>query len=246
MITGVALRKHNRVIQFSVIERDILPDAEVDPVVRYGPNAWKISDFDYLKSSESKEGVDYHTLTWDNRSMNLDTIVLPSNQVLTGVRFILIDGRLALQIRGTDIDFNTWKLMNLEQSVWINNAANLEERKKIEVLGRDVPTRSINLHNPVNSVNKFIEFEPSDVRRDLAQVSVPYIESVLLEASDPQALAGLGLFYKTDQQYSGFIAIKLIAYDLQPTIEPPNPHAVYHLKTGAVESALPTNLNLST
>lgn len=242
----MALRKHNRVIQFSIIERDILPDAEVDPVVRYGPNAWRISDFDFLNSNESEEGVDFHQLTWDNRSMNLDTIVLPSKQVLTGVRFILLDGRLTLQVRGTDVDYNTGKLVNLEQSVWINNAADSEGRKKIEVLGRDVPTRSINLHSPIDSINKFVVFESSDVRRDLAQVTVPYIESVLLEASDPQALSGVGLFYKSDQHFSGFIAIKLIAYDLQPTIEPPNPHAVYHLKTGAVESVLPTNLNLST
>lgn len=244
VITGVALQKRNRVIQFVILERELQPEAEVNSV-RYGPNQWQASTFDFLNSSDSKEGVDYHTLTWENRSINLDTIALPAHQVLTGVRFMLHDGRLAVQIRATDIDFNSGKLIHLEQSEWINSVDS-KQRSKIEIRGGNVPTRTLSVHNPVDSANKFVEFEPSSVQKDVAQVTVPYIESVLLEASDPQPLSGLGLYYKGDAEYSGFIAVKLIAYELQPNIFPSAPHAVYHLKANASDiNALPTNLNLN-
>lgn len=240
----MALQKRNRVIQFVIAERELQPEAEVDNV-RYGPNQWLASKFDFLNASDSQEAIDYHTLTWQHRSINLDTVVLPAHQVMTGVRFILLDGRLAVQIRATDIDFVSGKLIKLEQSEWINHV-NSGERTKIEIRGGDVPTRSQNVHHPVDSVNRFVEFQPTSMQKDIAQVTVPYIESVLLEASDPQPLSGLGLYYKDDAEHSGFIAVKLIAYELQPSIGAPAPHAVYHLKQNASDTnALPTNLNLN-
>lgn len=244
VITGVALQKRNRVIQFVILERTLQPNFEVEPM-RYGPGQWRASTFNFLNSTESKDGIDYHTLTWQQRSLNLDTIILPPHQVLTGVRFILLDGNLALQIRGTDIDFSIGKLTNLENSEWVNGAAT-EERTRIEVKDGDVPSRSKDVHTPVDSRNKYIDFRSTSIQKDLAQVTVPYIESVMLEASDPQPLAGLGLYYKSDVEYSGFIAVKLIAYELQSSIEPPATHAVYHSKENTTTiNALPTNLNLN-
>lgn len=236
------MQKRNQVIQFAVMERQLLPELEVD-AVRYGPKAWKISNFDYLNAAESHESVDYHTLTWDNRSINLDTLTLPTNQLLTGVRFILNKGRLALQIRGTDVDYDTGKLINLEKSVWINNGD--EERTKITIEGGDVPSRSPNLATPIDSIGKYVEFQPSNIDKDIGQVTVPYIESILLEASDPRPLSGVGFYYKHDPEYSGFIAVKLIAFDLQPTVQPPQTHAKHHATNNEDPSALPTNLNIS-
>lgn len=217
MITGVALKKINRVIQFVISERKLLPEAEVDDA-RRSPDTWKGVDVDFLNSTESVDGVDYHTLTWENRSINLDTIVLPSTHVLTGIRFKISGGRLALEIRATGINYKTGNLIDLEKSSWISNVGP-KERTKIIIDRPDVPTRSAKIQIPIESDGTYLDFESSDIQKDIAQVTIPYIETVLLEASEPRPLAGAGLYYKGDPGFGGFVAVKLIAYDLKPTIK---------------------------
>lgn len=77
----------------------------------------------------------------------------------------------------------------------------------------DSPTRTISLQERVDSINKYIEFRPTDIKKDLAQLTVPYIESIELEASEPKPLSGAGIYYKGEPGFGGFIAIKLKCYD---------------------------------
>lgn len=37
-----------------------------------------------LNDPNIKDGIDYHTLTYKNRSINFDTIILPQGHVVTG------------------------------------------------------------------------------------------------------------------------------------------------------------------
>lgn len=133
--------------------------------------------------------------------------------LLTGIRLQLHDGRLTLEVRGTEFDFYTGKLKNLDKSTWFNNL-NQNERTKVVIPEPDAPTRSTNIQQRYDSVDKYVEFGPSDIKKDLAQVTVPYIESVRLEASEPRPLSGAGLYYKGEPGYGGFVAIKLVAYDI--------------------------------
>lgn len=71
---------------------------------------WKFS----IDSPEVVNGVDYHTLTYQKRSINLDTVLAPAKKIVTGVRFhALDDGVLTIQIRCTDFDYETGELNNL-------------------------------------------------------------------------------------------------------------------------------------
>lgn len=166
--------------------------------------------------NDGQNGVDYFTLTREHRSINLDTIFLPLNKVVTGIRFQMNDNhRLIIEIRATDFDYETGMLLNLEQSAWIKHTDNRinEHRQEITIDEPDSPTRTTNIQERFNSNNKFITFRSTDIKKDLSQLTVPFIESVPLEASEPRPLSGVGLYYKGEKGYGGYIAVKLITYD---------------------------------
>lgn len=138
---------------------------------------------------------------------------MPLDKIVTGVRFQVQDNRLFLEIRATNFDYERGILKNPEQSIWINNNGMAEQRTKINIDEPDSPTRTTNIQNVFDSTNKYIEFRPTDIKKDLAQLTVPFIETVALEGSDPRPLSGVGLYYKGESGFGGFIAVKLINYD---------------------------------
>lgn len=65
-----------------------------------------------------QNGVDYHTLTYEKRSINLDAVLAPPGKIVTGIRFHVLDsGVLTLQIRATDYNYETgewqWKCVTV-------------------------------------------------------------------------------------------------------------------------------------
>lgn len=212
VVTGIAIKKINRVIQFTISERELFAFSKVNDTLRR-TQTWKNNSMNFLMNG--KNDVDYFTLTREHRSVNLDTIFLPLNKVVTGVRFQTHDNRLHLEIRATDFDYESGMLKNLEQSAWIKHTDNRinDNREEIMIDEPDSPTRTTNIQERFESNNKYVSFRPTSISKDLAQMTVPFIESVPLEASEPQILSGAGLYYKGQPGYGGFIAIKLISYD---------------------------------
>lgn len=209
IITGVSIKKINHVIQFTISERELFGYGKVNDTLRR-TQIWQNNNIAFLKDGEPN--LDYFTLTREHRTINLDTLVLPLDKVVTGIRFQVHENRLHLEIMATDFDYETGKLKNLEQSTWINNL-HTEQRTQIDIVDPDSPTQTTKIQERFDSDNKFIEFRPTDIKKDLAQLTVPYFESVPLEASEPRPLSGVGLYYKGEPGYGGFLAIKLIAYD---------------------------------
>lgn len=223
IVTGISLQKINRVIQFVISERDLFENGKVNDTYRR-LHTWKNDIYPFALSTDKQNNVDYHTLSREHRSINLDTIVLPPTKLVTGVRFKLYENRLTLEIRATEFDYATGKLRNLENSVWLNNLNGKEnKRTELEIDNADSPTRTTNIQEPFDSANKYIVFRQSDIKKDLAQVTIPYIETVYLEASEPRPLSGAGIYYKGEVGYGGFVAIKLIAYDYGETLKPSKP-----------------------
>lgn len=176
-------------------------------------NVWQNDSNSFDLTDASLDGVDYHTLTREHRAINLDTITVPSNMVVTGVRFGLHNKRLVLEVRGTEFDFSTGQLKNVDRSTWYNNLDD-GQRTAINLDYVDSPIRTIDLQEPFDSAGKYVEFQQTDVKKDLAQTTVPFIESVYLEASEPRPLSGVGIYYKGESGYGGFVAIKLIVCDI--------------------------------
>lgn len=209
IVTGIAISKIDRVIQFTISEREIFAFGKVNDTLRR-TQIWKDNGTDLL--TDGTNGIDYFTLTREHRSINLDSIFLPSNKVVTGVRFQVQNNRLHLEIRSTDFDYETGKLKNLDQSAWVNNLIS-EDREEIIITDPDSPIRTNRIQERFDSDNKFIQFRPSDIKKDLAQLTVPYIETVELEASEPRPLSGVGIYYKGMDGFGGYVAIKLIGFD---------------------------------
>lgn len=203
------MKKINRVIQFVISERELFAFGKVNDTLRRSHN-WTVDGSHLL--NEGNNGNDYFTLTRDHHSINLDTLILPLDKVVTGVRLQVHNNRLHLEIRATDFDYDTGKLKNLENSMWIKNV-NDDNRTELKIENPDAPTRSTNIQERFDSNDKYIEFRSSDIKKDLAQVTIPYIESVPLEASEPRPLSGVGLYYKGEIGFGGFLAIKLIAHE---------------------------------
>lgn len=209
VITGVALKKINRMIQFIVSERELMPFGRVNTTIRRA-NTW-ISNDTMNSLKDGVNGIDYFTLTIDHRSINLDTIILPNSKVVTGVRFKVKENRLGLEIRATDFDYEHGQLMNLEESEWFSGSSN--ERTKLSIENPDSPIRTTNIQTPYDSVDNFIEFMATDIKKDLAQTTIPFIETVKIEANEAKPLSGIGLYYKSESGFGGFIAIKLHIYE---------------------------------
>lgn len=228
-MTGIGITKINRVIHLKISERELLANGQVSSKVSttldtgstvYFSESWKTADPFSIDDFGIYDGVHYHTLTWDERAIDIDTIMARFDQVITGVRFRVVDGHIRLEVRATTFDHETGLLRNVEHSQWIGNDSR-HKKYKIPLHNVDIPIKSFEKSVPIEkSGDLFIEFGPSDVEKDAAQSTVPFIDATPLEAMSP--LTGIGLHYKTLLGYGGFIAPKLIIYNLDTYITPPN------------------------
>lgn len=80
VVTGVRFTKQNRIIHIQIQEGTLLPRGAIDPsTVQWKP----VSDYTIFDRL-IRNGHDYHTLKWDNRSIDLDDLVAKPSHVLTG------------------------------------------------------------------------------------------------------------------------------------------------------------------
>lgn len=197
IITGIHLAKPNRIFELVISERKLLAYGRLKPTNNYfhfNYPTWKRAHPKVkLNDPEARDGIDYHTLTYENRSINFDTVTVPQGHVVTGVRFGLHNGHLRLEVRATEFDFETGTLMNLENSTWYAN----ENGGKYEIVLKKA--KPIGLHGTpiMNTIlDSYVQFTPSDKEADAAQTIVPFLDTAKVEPIQPVPLSGLGLYYK--------------------------------------------------
>ncbi len=170
-----------------------------------------------FQQDKQVEGVDFHTLTYDHRSINLDTVLAPVGTVVTGIRFRAIDGVLNIEIRATKFEFSTGMLFNDHK--WISNNKEFMHRTPINLKQSDIPPKATDFSVQNIETNKYVQFQPSGIEQDVAQTTIPFIDSQIVESFDRQApLSGVGIYFKSSSGYGGFIAPKVITYDMTPHI----------------------------
>ena len=215
IITGIGIAKIEQVITLVIAERELLPNGQVN---RTEENPWRISQGFLI--SETEDTIDYHRLSWENRSIDLDTVLdleTPMETLVTGVRFRVVDGHIRLEARFTKFDHNSGQLKDLQRSVWIGN--HVTNKRRLPIGPTDIPTRSPSKSKPLPFNNEFIEFEPSDIRLDAAQSTLPFIDNTAIDAQTP--LTGVGLHYRGTDNHGGFLAPKLVLHDFGSYITPP-------------------------
>ncbi|XP_072948872.1 uncharacterized protein orion isoform X1 [Epargyreus clarus] len=210
VVTGVRLLKVDRVFHLQISEGTL---GERGAIV---PGNWvPVQKFDPSDPGFTN-GVDYHTLSYERRAIDLDELDSPAGHVLTGVRFSMIGAHLHFEIKATPFNYTTGKL-SPSRSQWISND-NTEgaekPRSRLDLYKPDIPTRS-HVPLPVDSTHdQYVEFVNTDLEADAAQSTVPFIDIQPVQPMKGAALAsGAGLVHRGARGSGGFVGVKLFTYD---------------------------------
>lgn len=213
----MAIIKRNGIFSWTITQSKLLSHGRVD---QYQVDPRRNVVFTNFRRTDPEivDGVDYHTLSWQNRSVNLDTITLPLDCVVTGVRFVAEKEHLSLEIRATKFDFNSGVL--LDENEWIPKG--YRERTNLQ-LTRPEPNRYYDFYGAYLSVpdfrpNKFVKFRPSDPDKDVGQSTVPFIDTQMVRPKNLTPLSGIGIYYKGKPGMGGFIAPAIVVYDMSSHI----------------------------
>ncbi|XP_014472844.1 PREDICTED: uncharacterized protein LOC106743483 isoform X1 [Dinoponera quadriceps] len=220
VITGARLKKVDQIIHIQIQEGQLLPRGGLN----MSSIKWIPIDKFSTMNSNVQNGVDYHKLVWEKRALDLDDLLPPEGHLLTGIRFRMIGSRLNLEIMATPFNFSTGLLDEPEKkSFWHSN--DMTDRTELKLSEPDVPIRdSENL--PDSGTNQYLNFAPSDRRKDAAQSTVPFLDVQPITPSPPILIAGAGIFHKGRKGSGGFVALRLITYDFTPHLQvdlPPAP-----------------------
>ncbi|XP_057334298.1 uncharacterized protein LOC130673340 [Microplitis mediator] len=204
VVTGIKFTVKDNMITINIQEGQLV-NGIVDPTTV----KWK-TDLGNLP----KNGPDSVVLNYYFKSFDLDDIELPYGQFVTGVKFELVgESHLALSIRGTEM-WNNIKSWPSKISQWHVPPVNLkDERIKIDIT---------DFANSAEIKNQTTELSRS--RRDYISLSVglysnefnnlaiiPFFDSQDVVTEPPAPLGGVGLFYKSQLGFGGFLSLKYIA-----------------------------------
>lgn len=108
--------------------------------------------------------------------------------------------------------------MDPEKSFWVSNektenSQSGHKRTEIHLQWPDIPTKTRRASVPVSRPNTFIKFTHSDIGKDAAQTTVPFLDSQVVSADPPMPLQGVGLHLKAQTGFGGFIAPKIQTLD---------------------------------
>ncbi|XP_038209829.1 uncharacterized protein LOC119830767 isoform X1 [Zerene cesonia] len=210
VVTGIRLVKYGRVFHLQVSEGALGPRGAVAAA------GWvPVTKFD-VDDAGVRDGIDYHTLTYEKRAVDLDELDSPQGHVLTGVRFRMIGAHLHFEIRSTPFNYTTGRL-SPARSQWISND-NTEgadtPRRRLALERADVPTRARAPLPQDSRHDQYVEFTHSDFDADAAQSTVPFVDIQPVEPSKGGALvSGAGLVHRGARGSGGFLAPKLFTYD---------------------------------
>lgn len=170
VITGLRLMKSDSIIHIFAAERQLGFNGHINLTESKDQNVW-ISDYNFvIKDTGVKEGEQYHKLTWRDRAIELDTIRAPKGEVVTGARFRVDKKRLRFEIRTTEFNYETgYLLRETSKSVWRGN--NHPYKEPIPINEADVPTLSPHKSKRHREDNKYVEFTPTDIYKDMAQTT---------------------------------------------------------------------------
>ncbi|XP_051862929.1 uncharacterized protein LOC117576394 isoform X2 [Drosophila albomicans] len=215
VVTGVRFVKKNRIFHLQIQQGQLLPRGAInESSVEWVP----IDDFK-ITDSDVCDGVNYHSLSHQERGIDLDEILCEEEEVVTGLRFRVLNGRLSLITMFRDFDFESGEIFEPQKvnSHW----SPYDDRQQLNLDNLDIPTRSTNSSQQMSKSNQYLEFVNSGMEQDAAQTTIPFIDIQDVVSNSPVPLAGIGIYYKSSPGYGGFVAPKIISYDFSPHLGRP-------------------------
>lgn len=82
----------------------------------------------------------------------------------------------------------------------------------------DIPTKT-NESTPEWDGNMYIQFTHTSFIKDVAQTTVPFIDSQPVSTYPHVPLKGAGIYYKGRKGFGGFVAPSIITYDFSKNME---------------------------
>ncbi|EGI67358.1 hypothetical protein G5I_04001 [Acromyrmex echinatior] len=226
IITGIRLRKINQIIHIQIQEGQLLPRGGID----VSTIEWQPVDAFSIMDSHIRNGVDYHTIVWEKRALDLDDLLAVPDHLLTGVRLRMVGSRLNLEIMITPFNFTSGSLIQPEEkSFWHSN--DVTDRTELKYTDPDIPIHTFVPNEPDTEENQYLNFAPSDRRKDAAQSTIPFLDIQPIIPNPPMPLAGAGIFHKGRKGSGGFVALKLTTYDFAPHLQADLPPAPPVLET---------------
>ncbi|KMZ08681.1 uncharacterized protein LOC6740015 isoform X1 [Drosophila simulans] len=222
IVTGLRFVKQNRIFHLQIQEGELLPRGTVNQSTLEWKPVEKYNVFD----RHVKNGVDYHKLSYEKRTIDLDDVDTEDNSfVVTGVRFRVVGTHLNLEAYYSEFDFLTGQLIQPEYNSYWKSNDNTDvsgaRREKLRLSNADVSTRTIAPSLPLSRHNQFIDFTNTGLDKDAAQSTVPFMDIQDVVSNPPVPLAGIGIYYKGRNGYGGFLGPKIITYDFTPHVQVP-------------------------
>ncbi|KAM0726302.1 hypothetical protein ACS0PU_007486 [Formica fusca] len=221
VITGIRIKKINQIIHMQIQEGQLLPRGAINT----STTEWQPVDAFSIMDTNIRSGIDYHKLVWEKRALDLDDLQSSQDHLLTGVRFRMVGSRLNLEVMVTPFNFTSGLLIQPEEKTfWHSN--DVTDRTELKFIEPDIPIRNPVQNEPDSAMNQYLNFAPSDRRKDAAQSTIPFLDVQPIIPNPPVPIAGAGIFHKGRKGSGGFAALKLITYDFAPHLQvdlPPTP-----------------------
>lgn len=120
-------------------------------------------------------------------------------------------------IRVSKMNFTDGHLIHPEWThTWIGHEktrSNTDLRSEIILDRPNVPTGLIGMSKMQSNTYQFVNFVNTDMDKDAAQTTVPYLDAQAASSEPAVPLAGLGIYFKGGGDSGGFIAPKIFTYD---------------------------------
>jgi len=220
IVTGVRFVKKGKIIYPEIEEATALPEGGIDESTRSWTSSQEIAHSDVGNLTKNTGAV--YTMSYEQRSVDLDTLVAPEGHVLTGIKLRNIGGHLNLEIQVTPMDFTTGNALS-DRSTWIandNTPATLSPRTLVPIIMPDVPTKWHGQNKVDSTTDQFIQFDSTSAHEDVAQTTIPFIDSQSVAPNPATWLSGAGLYHKGQIGYGGFLGLKVSTYDFSRHLVP--------------------------
>ncbi|CAD6241008.1 GSCOCG00009063001-RA-CDS [Cotesia congregata] len=213
VVTGIRFAVKNNGLMIQIQEGQLINETIDLKTVKWQTDEERILE----------KGIESVRLNYYVKSFNLDDIQVPFGEFVTGVKFMILNGRLTLAVRGTEMwdDFKSWpsinhkwhkpKFTSKEQRLKIdvqdfkNSAEIKSQTKELSSSQRNYIDLTVGLYSSNSSILPII----------------PFFDSQPVITNPPAPIGGVGLFYKSQLSYGGFIAFKYMSskYTFNPQAE---------------------------
>ncbi|KAJ8664967.1 hypothetical protein QAD02_006629 [Eretmocerus hayati] len=205
VITGAKLELVGDILSIKLQQGKLLPYGKIDMTsVKWLPIV--INSSHLLK------------ISWDEmRTIDLTRVILEPGYAVTGVGFRestngKSDKSAMLVVYSSEIDFREGRINNDNSHI-----ENIPRRPTVElkILDPDRPTKAETNATVELGVDQFIKFTLSGAD-DGGQSTIPFIDTQKVVPSILTPLSGIGLYYRGQKKFSGYIGMRLITYDIVP------------------------------